>query len=57
MLKDILKNSVMTNYSLDSNIESLFTLRHNATGERPVKSVLENNFDLARGVKVIGSSD
>ncbi len=41
----------------NSDIEGLFILRHNATGERPVKSVLENNFDLERGVKVIGSSD
>lgn len=41
----------------DSDIKELFTLRHNATGERPVKSVLENSFDLERGVKVIGSSD
>ena len=41
----------------DRNVEESFTLRHNASGERPDKSVLEIAWYLERDVKVIGSSD
>ena len=40
-----------------SGVEELFTLRHNASGERPDKTVLEMALYLFGDVKVIGSSD
>jgi len=41
----------------DRNVEESFTLRHNASGERPDRQSLKWLGFLAREVKVIGSSD
>jgi len=47
---------VTTNFNRNSsNLNRKIQLRHNASGERPDKSLID--FGFARNVKVIGSSD